>query len=138
MANVEVRGMDTLRRVLDNAGNLPPTLMRDLQQFVTQRAMAIEAEAVRRAPIDQGTLRRSSSTDVSLMGELRAQIMFGGMAAAYAEVQHEREDFRHDDGMDHFLHGAPHSAWEQMQDSVYGDIEAKATEIAEAVLELGL
>ena len=25
MANVEVRGMDTLRRVLDNAGNLPPT-----------------------------------------------------------------------------------------------------------------
>ena len=84
MANVEVRGMDTLRRVLDNAGNLPPTLMRDLQQFVTQRAMAIEAEAVRRAPIDQGTLRRSSSTDVSLMGELRAQIMFGGMAAANA------------------------------------------------------
>lgn len=138
MANVEVRGMDRLRRVLDNAGNLPPTLMRDLQQFVTQRAMAVEAEAVKRAPIDQGTLRRSSTTDVSLVGELRAQIMFGGMAAAYAEVQHEREDFAHDDGMDHFLHGRPHSAWEQMRPAVYGDIEAKCEEIAEAVLTLGL
>lgn len=60
------------------------------------------AMAQRIIPLEEGTLLRSGRVD-SNGSQGRVGVSFG---TEYAEVQHEREDYRHDPGRtDHYLSG---------------------------------
>lgn len=115
-------------------------------------------EAVNKAPLAEGPLRRSAQARVEMVGdaEVRGHVTFGGVASAYAEVQHEAEDFRHTlpsgvsrstrkdgkprkhpikgyrGGQAHFLHGAADSAWTRQSEA---DLTAAAIRKAYAELE---
>jgi len=137
--------------IADRINDLPETLQRDLRQFVRQRVEVVAGAAAEKAPIKFGTLRRSVSVDEHSDANLAYSIVFGGMASAYAEVQHEREDFRHDGsgrlpherhlpsgGVHHYLFGRDHSAWESNEEAITRDLDEKAAEIARAVISRGV
>ncbi len=85
-----------VEQAIGNLKRLAASAPHAMRQTVERALMRVEAEAVKRAPIATGTLRRSSHSHAEVSGnQVRGRISFGGMAAAYAEVQHEREDFAH-------------------------------------------
>ena len=64
---------------------------------------------------------------------IRVSVVSSGLANAYAEVQHERRDYIHAHGQDHFLHSDPSSAWEENEAEVraaLGDLLVQAFEQA--------
>jgi hypothetical protein len=62
-------------------------------------ALALLADAKSKTPIDEGTLRRSGQYDVKVIAsDISTTITFGGLASAYAEVQHENDSFTHTRG----------------------------------------
>lgn len=68
----------------------------------------IMTEAKRRAPLDRGDLRGSGYVTLpqKLGDKVRSEVGFGGPAAAYAVIQHERTEFRHDIGEAKYLERA--------------------------------
>lgn len=59
-------------------------------------ALALLADAKKKTPIDEGTLRRSGQYEVKVLtSDIATTITFGGQASAYAEVQHENDNFTH-------------------------------------------
>lgn len=108
-------GMDDteVRKALDDIGNLPLMLQADLRHFIDSFALSIQADAQDKAPVDSGTLKRSARTSTRMAGDsIGSEITFGGLAAAYSEVQHERVDFQHPKGgQHHWLYGTNDSAW---------------------------
>jgi hypothetical protein len=112
----------------------------EFADFVETRAIVVADAAAELAPLGEtGHLRGGRRVEVQ-GGEfdLRVYVVFGGLAQAYAEVQHERDDYRHPrGGQSHFLDGrspAGPSAWEQLQVAVHSDIDAKAAELLERAI----
>lgn len=59
-------------------------------------ALALLTDAKKKTPIDEGTLRRSGQYEVKVLtSDIATTITFGGQASAYAEVQHENDNFTH-------------------------------------------
>ncbi len=56
-------------------------------------------------PVDQGTLKASGHVDPPTVRSKTVEVVlgYGGAAAAYALVQHERTDFKHTVGQSKFL-----------------------------------
>lgn len=68
-----------------------------LKPVVEHNLRAVQAEAMKKTPADGDvSLRRSAQRDVQVIGnQVHAKITYGGLAAKYAEVQHENETFAH-------------------------------------------
>jgi len=96
---LEVDGLDRLRASLASLGD-----DRAVEGIVGDGLFAqghlIGADAVKRAPVRDGILRGSMTVagPAREAGNVTVAVGFGGQAAAYAVVQHEREDFRHPRG----------------------------------------
>lgn len=107
-------------------------LLGEVKGEFSRLVLALQGAAQRLAPVEDGTLRGSGTSGVSFQGtELHGQITFGGLASAYAEVQHEREDFQHPKGgQAHYLYG-PDSAWEKHEAETLGKLDAAVGQIAE-------
>lgn len=137
-----------------------------LKQTMADTVLSVERRAVERAPIKEGHLRRGIRGEVNAAGPmgLVGIVTAGGLASAYAEVQHEREDFAHTlsewaekngqsfvvgkrkarrktpkgykGGQHHFLYGRSNSAWNKgMQARHKGKINATLKRIAEGTFE---
>lgn len=174
MADSSLRGAENLQRVLANIARLPTHLQQKLLNAVGQYAELVRAQAEQRAPLGpnrgdpdypgktrrsahyleytNAALRQSGQVDrprASTQG-IVAAVTFGGLAAPYAEVQHERADFHHPSkraqdkgvsiragqsrpGQSHFLYGhdprGP-SAWEELREKVQAGITKRAAAIA--------
>jgi hypothetical protein len=98
---------------LEVLARLPMYLQVEMLQWVDDFVLDVQAQAQEKTPVDSGVLQGSARSNTSLRGErILGEITFGGIAAAYAEVQHERDDFRHPKGgQAHWLYGAEDSAW---------------------------
>lgn len=71
-----------------------------------REAVSIMADSVPLVPWDTGTLRGSQTVSRPQRegDDIVVEFGYGGAASAYAEVQHEREDFRHPrGGQAHYL-----------------------------------
>lgn len=117
--DVEIRGGEELQRrlrLLSDHTRFQAALKRKVKQIV----MRVRAMAVRLAPIKHGYLRGGATHELYGSGdELGAHILFGGLAEAYAEVQHEHDEFEHPKGgQSHFLYGASDSAWTDAEQTV--------------------
>jgi len=70
-------------------------------------ALAIQGDAARTAPLDEGTLRRNIDVRENkrrVFGQLKSfMVKAGGQASDYAEVQHENTRFRHRAGKAKYL-----------------------------------
>jgi len=87
-----------VKAFLARAGSVGPRLMDALcRTYIPQGLKRIMAQAAQDAPVATGALQRSGTVSAMRTGKLRAlgRIGFGGLAAKYAEVQHERTDFAH-------------------------------------------
>lgn len=109
-----------------------PALLREATGEVGRMMLALQGAAQRRAPVDEATLRGSGESEVKFAGTtIQGEVTFGGLATAYAEVQHEREDFEHPKGgQAHFLYG-PGSPWEQGEDAAIRRLDHEVGDIAE-------
>lgn len=64
-------------------------------QLAVQHLLKVSRDQV---PLEEGSLERSGRADVDAASG-RGYVSYGtGVAAAYAVIQHERLDFRHDSG----------------------------------------
>jgi len=83
-----------------------------LAQHATAAALYVAGNVVmtnakQRAPLDTGVLRASGFVTQPIPGKNpRVEVGFGGAAEAYAIVQHERTEFRHEVGEAKFLEKA--------------------------------
>jgi len=94
---------------------VPKTIFARFRDLVTDTL----ADAKARAPILEGHLRASGVKKVEKIGEMgmRGVITFGGLAEAYAEVQHQHEEFKHPKGgQAHYLFGKPTSGWNPLRE----------------------
>ena len=68
-----------------------------LKAAMVDTVFEVERRAKERSPVKEGHLRSGIRGEVKVAGPLGlvGNIVAGGLAAAYAEVQHEREDFAH-------------------------------------------
>lgn len=92
--NVTITGTaDVMAALQALARRVPGAIERALRE----ESEAVMAEAKLLVPVEVGPLRSSGFVGpVQRTGDLyRADLAFGGPAADYAEVQHEREDFNH-------------------------------------------
>ncbi len=91
--------MDTkaLQKAVDAGLKLGVRAAGALKQTMADTVLSVERRAVERAPIKEGHLRRGIRGKVNAAGPmgLVGIVTAGGLASAYAEVQHEREDFAH-------------------------------------------
>jgi hypothetical protein len=130
-----IEGADNLRRVLAVAEEFAGgACIRWAEGEFRSAIREIQRHAQKDTPIDEGTLRRSAKTEGRIQGRaFVGSIRFGGMAAAYAEVQHEREDFEHPKGgRAHYLYGEPDSAWEANEGRVAAELEGRLGRMLEA------
>jgi hypothetical protein len=91
--------MDNLKDKLD---------VKALEKFrgpLNLEANLIMTESKRDTPVDTGTLRGSGHVQPPKVGlqTLSVTMGFGGAASAYAIIQHERTDLRHQSGTAKFL-----------------------------------
>jgi len=90
---------DDVHRVMRQSARMGGIVARTLKRSTERFVAHIAAEASRRAPLgDTGTLRRSVSHEVQLTeAGVLGRVTFGGLASAYAEVQHENPGYVHDE-----------------------------------------
>lgn len=138
MTSYELRNQRAVQQRLDLLAGLPAALQRELESALDKEALRVQGEAVKLAPVREGVLRQNATTTVEVDEKVvTATVEFGGLAEAYAEVQHERTDFHHDDGQAHFLYGDESSAWEKTQATVLSNLERQATAIGKRRTEGG-
>lgn len=128
-----------VKRVLARGKKLPAHAFERIRDTVHLAAEHVGGVAVDKAPkavIEGGTLRGSMFVETHAETGLgmKSLVVFGGMATAYAQVQHEREDYHHDKGQAHFLHGSADSAWGEEQEKVEAWIDAELERVAEEFL----
>lgn len=124
-ADVQWSGVDELQDLLTKMTKLARDGMR---AGLHEAASDIMDEAKERAPLDMGDLRGSGYVGHPKQEgtEISVPIGFGGPAAPYAVVQHEREDFNHDVGEAKYL--------EKAIDNQIGEAGAKVgAAVAEAI-----
>lgn len=71
---------------------------------IEEWARLVLSDSQERCPVDRGTLRSTGAIEV--LAKLGVRICYGGPAAPYAWVQHERSDYYHKVGEDHWLENA--------------------------------
>jgi hypothetical protein len=95
LMTVDDRAVQAVLRDLRNVGQNFQTA---LAPTVRRHMLAAETRARMLTPREQpgGFLSRSGRSGVEVLGNtLRGHVTFGGMASAYAEVQHENESYAH-------------------------------------------
>lgn len=95
------------------AGQAKAKVKRDVLRLLLAEAEAIMTDAKLRTPVDTGTLRASGTvkSDLRMVANPKAELSFGGAAAGYALIVHERMDVYHPVGEAKFLENAMHE-WE--------------------------
>lgn len=133
---MRIEGLENAQRVLDRAAELGSgkavLLLRD---EVDDLVLAVQGAAQKAAPVDEGTLRGSATSETKLEGvQLTASVSFGGLASAYAFDQHYREDYNHPKGgQAHYLYGSG-SPWEAKQAALLERLETRAAAIVDEEL----
>ena len=76
-----------------------------LEDGVREEAERIMTVSKRQTPVDMGTLRASGLVEPPRreVTKVTVEMSYGGAAAAYALIQHEREDFHHTVGSAKYL-----------------------------------
>lgn len=64
-------------------------------QAINAEARDIANKADELVPFDDGDLSASQKIEFARRGDLTATVTYGGLAAPYALVQHERLDYKH-------------------------------------------
>ncbi len=102
MSRLFVVGLDELQAKLKASGKRATVALAGPLRL---EAELIMTEAKQLAPVDLGTLRASGVVQSPDVGPKRVtvELGFGGAAAAYALIQHERTDFTHTVGQAKFL-----------------------------------
>jgi len=128
----EIRGLGTTADAI--------TALVEADRKVIRRALYVGGEkVVARAkelvPVDEGILRGTGHVALpGLAGDLVVQPTFGGPAAPYALVQHERMDFHHTTGQAKYLETAMHELAPAIVQEVTDQIEAFHQSYARASL----
>ena len=132
---VKLTGLQNVRKALAAAREIAggKKLLQKLRGEADMMVANLQRRAQELTPVDEGTLRGEARSKVHFrQTALYAEVSFGGLATAYAEVQHEREDFEHPKGgTHHFLYGTPHSAWDSSAREVLRVFDLAAVRIAE-------
>lgn len=135
MMGIRLRGIENVRAALGAARGLSErfVLVRRLEMHWDDAVLEIQRSAQHKAPVKHGHLRGSATSSSRFDGvKLVGQVQFGGLASAYAEVQHDRTDFQHPKGgTDHFLYGKPYSAWEEAEGGALRQLDDEVGRIAE-------
>jgi hypothetical protein len=98
MLRVNVTGDKLLKQMAGRLAFVSANAAPEVKREALRQTLKIQAEAQKLTPHDGDVaLRRSAQSDVTETSPQRlfAEVTFGGLAAAYAEVQHENEDFAH-------------------------------------------
>ncbi len=98
-------------------------------QGMVREADAIFAESQKQVPMREGILAGSGQVfDPAIVGnEMIVEIGYGDQAQAYAAVQHERTDYRHDAGRkSHYLQ-------DPFEDALNGMADRLASQIGKAL-----
>jgi len=105
-ARVRLKGAKQLRAALKEAR---ATIGQATARALYAAGNAVMTDAKQRAPIDTGVLRASGYVTLPDPQSPRVEVGFGGAAAQYALIQHERTEFRHEVGEAKFLENAINS-----------------------------
>ena len=102
MATFEIEGIPQLRAALERAKDRAPQAMAAALLIEAEGAMRESRELV---PVDTGALRGSGVVlppEITMTG-VSVELGYGGTAADYAVIQHERTDLSHTVGQAKFL-----------------------------------
>lgn len=96
-AQVQLHGLEELGAWLEAAAEKAPHL---LGSGLYQEAEAVMTESKEQVPVEIGTLKNSGHVQLpEYLGDaVTVRMGYGGAAAAYAWIQHERLDFMHPHG----------------------------------------
>lgn len=98
MLRVNVTGDKLIKQMAGRLAFVSANAAPEVKREALRQTLKIQAEAQKLTPHDGDvSLRRGAQSDVTETSPQRlfAEVTFGGLAAAYAEVQHENEDFAH-------------------------------------------
>lgn len=85
-----------LRQVLGQLQSVGENASQALKPIMAERMKRVMVAAKKLTPVAETNLRRSGQYRAQLVGQqVRGRVTFGNTSAAYAEVQHESEGFRH-------------------------------------------
>lgn len=101
MIKIKIKGMAALRAALKK---VRADAHAAVNRAVYVAANEVMTEAKVRAPVDLGTLAASGYVTLPVDGKV--ELGFGGAAADYALVQHERVEFKHEKGEAKYLENA--------------------------------
>ena len=139
MISMNINGMPNLQQALAACDQLARgnQLVILLENEIEAATLMLRTAATKRAPVKERTLRGEADSKVQLTGtKPQATVTFGGQAADYASVQHEREDFVHPKGgQAHYLYGTSESAWESNEAAFARLLDAEAGRLADAWLQ---
>lgn len=84
---------------------MPANAAKILASGLFEEASVIQTESIRQSPVDDGVLQNSSFVQkpVKRGTRISLEMGYGGLAKAYALIQHERRDFKHTSGKSHYL-----------------------------------
>lgn len=102
MVTIRIKGTQEAITELRRIARLSPDLMEQALRVEAQRMLDASRPLV---PVDTGVLRASGLIEPSQSnaGKVRIVFGYGGSAWYYAIPQHERIDFNHRVGQDHYL-----------------------------------
>ena len=103
-------GIDNLNRILDSVEKQAPERIGAALRTEGERIMTDSKRNY--VPVYQGTLRASGHVQGPTLRRNSAEVTlgYGGAAAAYALVQHERTDYAHTVGQSKYLERPVHNA----------------------------
>lgn len=120
----EITGINEVLRNLDKLEqNVRRGALRGMNQW-SDETMTLAKE---RTPVDTGTLRASGyvTTPQDNGSSIEQELGFGGAAADYALVQHERLDFNHPTGQAKFLESAVNDRERELISSIEREIKGE-------------
>ena len=89
--------LSQLNRFAKQLAAVPDQVRLELSRGLYQQALIMFAESQRIVPVDTGTLARSGVVEPPNPSAAKPEVIigYGGLARAYALVQHENLDYRH-------------------------------------------
>lgn len=81
----------------EKLSQIPDQVRLELARGLYQNALLMFAESQRIVPVDTGTLARSGMVEPPNNSAAQPEVIigYGGLASAYALIQHENLDYRH-------------------------------------------
>ena len=115
--------------VVGNMKRLSVALPLKVAAALYQEGLKVQADSMRRTPVDTGTLKASHETSLpSYRGDfLEVTISVGGAAKKYAVPVHERLDVKHPNGEAKFLQNAVDERADSMLTSIGNALRLGAT-----------